>query len=817
MKFGYFDDTNREYVITTPRTPFPWLNYLGTQDFFGLISHTGGGYCFYKDARLRRITRYRYNNVPPDCGGRYFYFYESGKIWSPAWRPVRAELDYYECRHGLGYTKIQGIKDRIKAEILFFVPRDRNCEVHRIRVTNMRETSASLKLFSLVEFCLWNAFDDLTNYQRNFNTGEVEVEGGVIYHKTEYRERRNHYAFYGVNHRPVGFDTDRETFFGPDNGFGDPRVVMEGTSGNSLAEGWSPIASHCLKVDLAPGETRELVFVLGYAENAPEEKWEKPGVINKSEARRIINEFSSSTRVEQAWEELNSYWQGLLSVMEVWTPDEKLNRMVNIWNPYQCITTFNLARSASLFESGISRGIGFRDSNQDCLGPVGMIPERVRERILDLAATQFPDGSAYHQYQPLTKRGNSDIGSGFNDDPLWLLYSVIGYIKETGDYSILEEKVAFNNDPEQVDTLHEHLRRSLRHVRDNLGPHGLPLIGRADWNDCLNLNTFSDDPDESFQTGKFRGGRTAESIFIAAMLVDITAQYAEVCRRLNLQEEAAAVAEEGRQMRETIMKYGFDGDWFLRAYDDSGRKVGSKENEEGRIFIEPQGFCVMAGIGIADGSALKAMESVKKYLDTEYGIQLHSPAYTFYRREMGEITSYPPGYKENAGIFSHTNPWVIIAETKLNRPEEAFAYYRKITPAYREESVDKYKMEPYVYAQMIAGFAARRHGQAKNSWLTGTAAWSYVAVTQYILGIRPDFDGLIVDPCLPKEIKEVRVVRKFRGAEYHIYIINNKRSRGYRLVVDGKEVQGRRIPPAKIGERVEVYCETGGACRRDSC
>jgi cellobiose phosphorylase len=810
LQFGYFDDANREYVITTPQTPFPWINYLGTQDFFGLISHTGGGYCFYKDARLRRITRYRYNNVPPDSGGRYFYLYEDGKIWSPAWRPVKAGLDFFECRHGLGYTKIQGIKDRIKAEILFFVPVDRNCEVHRVRLTNLRETPVSLKLFSLVEFCLWNAFDDMTNFQRNLSTGEVEVEGGVIYHKTEYRERRNHYAFYGVNRHPAGFDTDRETFLGPENGFAEPRVVKEGTPGNSLAEGWSPIASHCLEVSLAPGKSEEFIFVLGYAENAPEEKWEKPGVINKNAARRMLEEFSGNARVEEALAELKNYWRELLSVLEVRTPDEKFNRMVNIWNPYQCMTTFNLARSASLFESGISRGIGFRDSNQDCLGAVCLIPDRVRERILDLAATQFPDGSAYHQYQPLTKRGNSDVGSGFNDDPLWLLYSVIGYIKETGDYSILEEKVPFNNDPEQVATLHDHLRRSLQHLRDNIGPHGLPLIGRADWNDCLNLNTFSDDPNESFQTGKYRGGRTAESVFIAAMFVGITAEYAEVCRRLHLDEEAAKVVEEGRRMRETVMKYGFDGEWFLRAYDDSGRKVGSKENEEGRIFIEPQGFCVMAGIGLEDGSALKALESVKKYLATDYGIELHAPAFTYYRREMGEITSYPPGYKENAGIFCHANPWVIIAETKLDRPEEAFAYYRKITPAYREDSLALYKMEPYVYAQMIAGSAARRHGEAKNSWLTGTAAWSYVAATQYLLGIRADFDGLVVDPCLPAEMKEVRVLRKFRGAEYRIHI-NNRRSGAYRLVVNGEEIQGKTIPPAAAGETVEVYCETGSS------
>src|SRR5690554_4268788 len=807
MKFGYFDDVNREYVITTPRTPLPWLNYLGTQDFFGLISQTGGGYCFYKDARLRRITRYRYNNVPADCGGRYFYFNDGGEIWSPAWQPVRVELDRYECRHGLGYTTIQGIKNQIKVELLFFVPLNTNCEIHRVKVTNMRERSASLKLFSLVEFCLWNAFDDMTNFQRNLNIAEVEVEEGVIYHKTEYRERRNHYAFYGVNHPTAGFDTDREEFFGPYNGFNDPRVVKEGKPGNSLAEGWSPVASHCLELDLSPGETRDLVFVLGYAENTPGEKWERPGVINKGAAREMTAEFFTENRVQEALAELKNYWSELLSVLKVESTDEKLDRMVNTWNPYQCMVTFNLARSASFFESGISRGIGFRDSNQDTLGPVGMIPERVRERILDLAATQFPDGSTYHQYQPLTKKGNMDVGGGFNDDPLWLLYSVIGYIKETGDFGILQEKVPFDNDWNNADTLHEHLRRSLQHVRENLGPHGLPLIGRADWNDCLNLNTFSDDPDESFQSGRTREGRTAESIFIAAMFVDIGGQYAELCRRLNLDGEAKTVAEEVRRMRRVVMEHGFDGEWFLRAYDDNGRKVGSQENAEGKIYLETQGFCCLAGIGREDGAVRKALASVKKYLDTEHGIRLLSPAYTSYHREMGEITSYPPGYKENAGIFCHANPWVIIAETKIDRPEEAFTYYRKITPAYREEVSEQHELEPYVYAQMIAGSDARRHGQAKNSWLTGTAAWCYVAVTQYILGIRPDFDGLTVDPRLPAGLKEVKVMRKFRGVEYHIQI-KNRRSGVYRLLVNGRECPGNKITPVSGVERVEVCCET---------
>lgn len=807
MKYGFFDDLNKEYVITTPQTPLPWINYLGSQNFFSLISNTGGGYSFYKDARLRRITRYRYNNVPFDQGGRYFYLKDGSSIWSPTWKPVQTELDKYECRIGLGYTKINGTKNDLAAEILYFVPLDHDCEIHRVKLTNQSSKAKKVQLFSFIEFCLWNAYDDMTNFQRNFSTGEVEIEGSAIYHKTEYRERRNHYSFYSVNHPIDGYDTDRTSFIGLDNGFHNPVVVASGKANNSHADGWSPIASHYLDLNLNPGETKELIFILGYVENDPDQKWERPGVINKTKAKMIQQNFQNSAQVEQAFEKLQNHWAKLLSIYTINTNDPKLNRMVNIWNPYQCMITFNLSRSASYFESGIGRGMGFRDSNQDILGFVSLITERARDRILDLAATQFPDGSSYHQYQPLTKKGNADIGGGFNDDPLWLLYSVIAYLKETNDYSILDEKVPFNNDPSIADSLMEHLRRSLRFIRENLGPHGLPLIGRADWNDCLNLNCHSHTPDESFQTCTTTDSKIAESVFIAAMFVHIGPEYVRLCQKLNFNDEAKQIEAEVKAMQETVLKHGFDGEWFLRAYDGQGQKVGSQENEEGQIFIEPQGFCVMAGIGLEEGFAKKALDSVKKRLDTKHGVRLVNPAYTKYHSELGEISTYPPGYKENAGIFCHNNPWIMIAETKLGRAKEAFEYYTKIAPAYREEISEIHRLEPYIYAQMITGSDAVRHGEAKNSWLTGTAAWNYVAITQYILGIRPDFDGLLIDPCLPEEIKEIRITREFRGSQYNI-LINNKRSGKYLLKIDGTEVNGKMAPVTEKGSSIEVYCET---------
>lgn len=809
MKFGYFDDQNREYVITTPKTPYPWINYLGSESFFGLVSHQAGGYCFFRDAKLRRLTRYRYNNVPTDSGGRYFYISEGKDYWSPSYMPVKRELESFECRHGLGYSKITGKRNGLKAELLFFVPLGHTAEVHQVTLTNESSAKKSFKLFSFAEWCLWNAQDDSTNFQRNFSTGEVEIDGSTLYHKTEYRERRDHYALYHVNAPIVGFDTDRETFLGLYNGFGEPDVVAAGESKNSVASGWSPIASHCLAVELAPGETKTFVFTLGYVEVPKGEKWEKPGVINKRPAKKLLEAFSTTEQVTAALGKLREHWNGLLGLYALSSKDDKLNRMVNIWNPYQCMVTFNMSRSASYFESGIGRGMGFRDSNQDLLGFVHLVPERARERIIDIASTQFADGSAYHQYQPLTKRGNNDIGSGFNDDPLWLILGVAGYIKETGDWGILDEQVPFDNDENNKATLLEHCKRSFDHVLNNLGPHGLPLIGRADWNDCLNLNCFSETPDESYQTTGNRVGRTAESVFIAGMFVHIGPEYAALCQKKGQAEEAKRALAEVKKMEATVLRDGWDGEWFLRAYDFFGKKVGSRECPPGdaQILIEPQGFCVMGGIGVATGQAKQALDSVKERLDTRYGIVLNNPPYAEYHIELGEISSYPPGYKENAGIFCHNNPWIMIAETVIGRGERAFEYYKKIAPAYLEEISEIHRTEPYVYSQMIAGKDAVRHGEAKNSWLTGTAAWNFVAISQYLLGVRPEFEGLSVKPCIGTEIPEFTVTRKCRGATYNIKVKNVRGNGDVKLTVDGKAISGHLVPYAAAGAVVNVECE----------
>ncbi len=811
MKYGYFDDQNREYVIDSPETPWPWINYLGTEEFFSLISNTAGGYSFVKDARLRRITRYRYNNVPMDTGGKYLYINEEGDVWSPGWKPVKVPLDHYRCRHGMGYTILQSERNGLAVESTFFVPLGYSGEIHRVVLENKIKRTRRFKLFSFVEWCLWDALDDMTNFQRNFSTGEVEVEGSTLYHKTEYRERRNHYAFFSVSSEISGYDTDRESFIGFHNGFDSPVAVMEGRSRNSEAHGWSPIASHCLDMEMGPGEKKELIFILGYVENPRDQKFESHQVIDKQKAHEMIREYSSLDAVDKAFEDLKEYWDKLLSIYQLEHPDARLARMVNIWNQYQCMVTFNFSRSASFFESGIGRGMGFRDSNQDLIGFVHQIPERARERIIDIASTQLEDGGAWHQYQPLTKRGNAQTGGNFNDDPLWLILSTSAYIKETGDWSILDEPVPYDNNETTKQPLFDHLRRSFYHVVNNLGEHNLPLIGRADWNDCLNLNCFSEEPGESFQTTENKEGGKAESVFIAGMFVLYGREFVDLCRRRGEKSLADESERHILEMEKAIESHGWDGEWFVRAYDHFGDRVGSHECEEGKIFIEPQGMCVMAGIGLRDGKAEKALDAVKKYLDCPYGLVLNHPAFTRYIVKYGEITSYPEGYKENAGIFCHNNPWIMIAETKIGRGERAFDYWRKIAPAYLEEISELHRMEPYVYSQMIAGKDSNRPGEAKNSWLTGTAAWNYAALTQYILGIQPEYDGLRIDPCIPGDWVEYKVNRTFRGKRFTITINNpGGVQQGVKSIhLNGEKIEGILLPIEISKEENDVIVVMG--------
>ena len=811
--YGHFDDANREFVITRPDTPLPWLNYLGQDEYFGVVTQTAGGYSFWKDAKLRRLTRYRYNNNPMDNDGRFLYVKQGKSIWNPGWKPTRTKLDAFECRHGLGYTRIKGRKDGVEVEQLMFVPPQENLEVWKISVRNRTKKTQKLTMFSYVEFCFFEALNDMTNYQRTYSIGEVEVEGSAIYHKTEYRERRNHYTLFACTREVDGYDTSRDAFVGVHHGLHDPKAVLAGKCSNSRAYGWNPVGAHQINLTLKPGQEETFAFVLAYVEQGDLPKFDAPFVMNKTKGRAIVKKYSDLAVVDAAFASVKKRWDELLSVYS--TPDapnEHLRRMVNVWNQVQCMATFNLSRSASGYETGIGRGMGYRDSNQDLLGFVHMLPDRARQRILDIASTQLSDGTCYHQYQPLTKKGNADIGGDFNDDPLWLILSTCAYIRETGDVSILNEPCGYADKPGSKDTLHHHLETSIAYTLNNRGPHRLPLIGHADWNDCLNLNCFSREPNESFQTMGDVEGSKAESVMIAGLFLYATRDMAALYRWMGKEADATRMESYYADMLDTVETQAWDGAWYTRAFDAASNPVGSKVCKEGKVYIESQAWCVLGGAGQTNGRAKKALQAVDKYLYTpDKGCALQYPPYSTYHLELGEVSSYPPGYKENAGVFSHNNTWIHIGWTLFGEGEKALEYYLSICPSAKPDH-DVYRSEPYVYAQMTASQFSPTPGEAKNSWLTGTGAWSLVTAQQHILGVQPGYTGLRIDPCIPKTWKGYAVQRKFRGVTYTIEVKNPKgRSKGVKsLVVDGKKVAGNIVPlPAAGTTAVKVEVTLG--------
>ncbi|MFP4281895.1 MAG: GH36-type glycosyl hydrolase domain-containing protein [Opitutales bacterium] len=815
-EYGYFDDAAREYVMVRPDTPLPWLNFLGQDEFFALCTNTGGGYTFYKDAKLRRLTRYRYNNIPFDSNGRYLYIKDGDTVWNPTWKPVKAKHDKWECRHGLGYTRFLAEKDGLEVELLFFIPPDENVELWRTTVRNKSGAAKTVQLFSYIEFCFYEALNDMTNFQRTFSIGQVEVEESEIYHKTEYRERRDHYTLFGCTREIDGFDTSRDEFIGIHNGLHEAQVPFAGKARNSIAHGWSPIGSHALTLELKPGAEEEFAFILAYIDHGPENKFVAPHVINKEKAKAVMAKYRDPAGLDAAFGALQERWVDLLGAFQMNSPCPIMNRMGNTWNQVQAMATFNLSRSASMYESGIGRGMGYRDSNQDLLGFVHLVPEKARQRVLDIAATQLSSGVCYHQYQPLTKKGNADIGGGFMDDHLWLILSTTAYIKETGDVSILSENIGYADQPDGAKdaTLLDHLELSIRYCLENRGPHQLPLIGHADWNDCLNLNCFSTEPNESFQLAS-HGTKddVAESLMIAGLFLYSCREMKALYEFLGQPEEAGRMQAGYDEMLAAVDAHGWDGEWFVRAYDAESRPVGSKQSKEGgQIYIESQGWLIMGGVGLEDGRAAKALESVHQHLYTENGCVLQQPPYTEYHLHLGEVSSYPPGYKENAGIFCHNNPWIHFAHMLMGDGDRAYEYYLSICPAAKEEKIETYRGEPYVYSQMVAGKDAATPGEAKNAWLTGTAAWTFLTVSQGFMGVRPDYTGLTIDPCIPRAWPEFSVTRRYRGATYEISVRNPKGvCRGVtKVLVDGTEVPGNTVPQAPSGATVKVEIELGG-------
>jgi cellobiose phosphorylase len=746
-----------------------------------------------------------------DLGGRYLYVHDGGSVWNPGWKPTKTALDAYECRHGMGYTVIKGEKAGLEVEMTFFIVPGENVEVWRTKVTNRSAAPKSVKLYSLQEFCLFEALNDMTNYQRTYSIGEVEVEGSAIYHKTEYRERRSHYTLFACTRPISGFDTSRDAFCGGvHNGLHEAQVPLKGKATNSMAFGWNPIGSHEVSLELAPGASETYSYLLAYIDQPELPKFTAKFTLNKVKGQAVLAKYSAPGAVDKALAGLNQVWADLLGNFQAQTPNEHATRMLNTWNQYQCMATFNLSRSASLYETGIGRGMGFRDSNQDLLGFMHLIPSRARQRLLDIAATQLSDGTCYHQYQPLTKKGNAEVGGDFYDDHLWLVLSTCAYIKETGDASILDEKVGYADQPGSTDTLGHHLETSIAYTLKKRGPHGLPLIGHADWNDCLNLNCFSTEPNESFQTAGDVKGSTAESVMIAGLFLYASREMAGLYGFLGRGADQQRMRDAYALMLDVVETQAWDGEWYTRAFDAKGNPVGSHSNPEGRIFIESQGWCVLGGAGQANGRAKQAMDSVHKHLFTKNGAVLQQPAYSEYHLELGEVTSYPPGVKENAGIFCHNNTWINLGWCLLGEGERALEYYLSICPSAKEDQIETYRAEPYVYAQMIAGKDAPVFGEAKNAWLTGTAAWTFVSVAQGLLGVQPTYEGLALDPCIPKAWPGFTVSRKYRGATYEIEVKNSGVNKGVRsLTVDGKVVPGNVIPPAKAGSVVKVVAQLG--------
>ena len=785
MKYGHFSREGKEYVIVRPDTPTPWINYLSNNEYCAIVSNTAGGYSFHIDPLHRRILRYRYNNLPADRPGRYLYIRddETGKYWSPTWQPVLAELSTFECRHGLGYTKISSSHSSIRAEITFLVPLEDNLEIWMLTLKNASSETKKLTVFSYAEFCLWQAFNDLTDLQCSQGLAVAKYEDDAVNYSLF--DVSTGYAFFASNGTITGYDCDRERFIGPYRNEASPAAVERGRCFNSEAHGGNPIAATSNSVMLNPEEAKTIIFVLGVVEK-------------KSDAKKCIQKYKEKSAVDAELQRLREHWDAYLSNLQAKTVDEEFNIMINVWNQYQCKTTFDWSRYVSFYETGIGRGMGFRDCNQDTLGVVHALPKKVRQRILDLTKNQFENGHVYHLYYPLTGEGGfppytKEQMKFFSDDHLWLILSTSEYIKETGDMTILDENVNFVEGSNA--SLYDHLRRSIDFTINNMGKHGMPLLGTADWNDPQSLPGPNN---------------AAESVWTAMLFHKVLLELAELCRECKREKDAQKFAALADKTKSHVNETAWDGDWYVRAYDDLGNPVGSSKRKEGKIYVNTQSWAVISQIAPKE-RGIQCMNSVKKHLNTEYGIMLLAPAYSRYYPEIGALTSYAPGLKENASIWSHANAWAILAECMLGRGDQAHEYYKKLAPPTKNRIAEIHQAEPYVYAQTIAGRDHPNFGLARQSWLTGTAAWMMKVATNWILGIRPQYHGLLVDPCIPTSWDNFMVTRHFRNAIYEIKVENPDHvSKGIKdVTVDGKKLKTSLLPSFADGKKHTVKITMG--------
>lgn len=774
MKFGYFSAKKKEYVITNPETPTPWINYLNNGKYCALISNTAGGYSFYQDPKSQRILRYRYNNIPVDRPGRYFYIRDnlSGIYWSPTWQPVGKNLDHYECHHGLGYTVINSEYDLIESNVLYFVPINDDIEIWRLNLKNKSNSEKDLTVFTYAEFCLWDAVKDQRDLQyiQNVAICDYIPQQNSINFQLAAKDLAP-VAFFGTNEKIDGFDCDREKFIGLYRSESNPLVVEEGRCSNSKAIGGNPIASFQKNIKLKPMETKEITVILGVT---------KP---NEIEPMKIINKYRTQDDIYRALGILKENWTVYLSKFHIETSNPEFDMIVNIWNQYQCKITFDWARYASYYETGIGRGIGFRDCFQDTISVCHSVPLKVRERILKLCAIQFEDGHVYHNYFPLSDSGafpnylNPRL-QFFGDDHLWMILGVSNYLKETGDLTLLEENVRFVEG--SFGTLYDHMKRAINFTNNNMGPHGFPLIGTADWNDTLQLH------------GPNNAG---ESVMVAMQFHLALLEMVEIAKIMGKKEDSVFFNQLAKKIFNHVNEHAWDGNWYIRGFTDNGKVIGSDLNKSGKIYLNTQTWAVISKIALED-RAERCLNAVKKNLVTDFGIKLLNPPYTHFDPNLNGITTFPPGLKENAAIFCHTNPWAIIAECMINRAETAWDYYTRISPATKNNMAEIHQTEPYIFSQMITGNDHPNFGAAKNSWLTGTASWTLHAATAWILGIRPSYDCMVIDPCIPSTWDKVKIQRVFRNTKYQIEILNPSHvSKGIKeIAIDGKKYSSNRIP-----------------------
>ena len=766
MQYGYYDNENREYVITRPDTPAPWMNYLGNGQFSGIISNTAGGLVFHKDSSSHRITRYRFNQIPWDRPGRYLYLrdMEDGEYWSPTWQPVMKELDSYECRHGYGYTKITSSRKEIASAITYFIPLNKNYELWQVSLTNNGNAKKKLRAFTYLEFSSYEAAYDLeADWPRYFMTGFHEGNAVVFDPSDDWIHVPERLSFIGSNLDIAGYDCDRDAFVGRYRSESNPIAVEKGECGNTELNADNCCGSICLDLELEPNETKEFCIVVGITDDR----------------KKIADIIEGAVRdAEEDYGKLAAFWNEHVNLIQVETPDEEMNTMLNCWHPYQCRMTFNWSRFISYYERGLGRGWGYRDSMQDVLGVMHSVPEQVKERIKTLLSIQYARGDARAVYFPGTGKSS---GGGRSDDHIWGIFSVCSYIRETGDYAFLEETVPYVDGGEA--TVCEHLIQGLKFTREHVGAHDIPLFLHNDWNDSL-----------KYITKEGRG----ESSFVFFQAAHAAYELKPLFAKIG-DADKLAWATDYYSWCESVYNRLWDGKWFLRGFNDYGEKYGTDEDEFNKIFLNPQSWAVLSRLPSAE-QGNSCFENVKKYLFTDMGVVSHAPASSGIDIPNKSYFGLKGGVRENGGIFFHASTWAIIAETILGRNEDAYSLYRRELPTMRNDKVDDCMIEPYVYASSMIAPCHEKNRMGVGSWLSGTASWMYVAATQYILGFRPDYDGVIIDPCVPEAWDGFRYTRMYRGVK--VFVESGKLPReGARcsaLLVDGVKIEGNYVPVSML-------------------